>query len=242
MRKPWRQASRARRGRATAPSCPTSRAWNGRSVRDSKRWRFSPQRRNRSAGATSTSPSTNRWRCTARWPRARAWPVSDCARTSRHRSAVHMKAPSPSRAWWRSANACSSSARSKWPSATPSAWRTRGRSGMCSTRCCRGSQRVVWRCTSTTRAARRSRTCWPRSKPASRRSIAPPAGSAAVPTLRARPGISPRKISVYLLDGLGIETGVSLSAVAAASAAVGQLMGRALPSRYVQAVRRTIPT
>ncbi len=47
---------------------------------------------------------------------------------------------------------------------------------------------------------------------------------------------------VYLLDGLGIETGVSLSAVAAASVAVGQLMGRALPSRYVQAVRRTIPT
>ena len=76
-----------------------------------------------------------------------------------------MKATCRSRAWWRSANACSNSARSKWPSATPSAWRTRDRSGMCSTRCSLRIPRIVWRCTSTTRAARRSRTCWPRSKP-----------------------------------------------------------------------------
>ncbi len=47
---------------------------------------------------------------------------------------------------------------------------------------------------------------------------------------------------VYLLNGLGIQTGIALDAVAAASVAVGQLLGRALPSRYVQAVRRTIPT
>jgi len=43
---------------------------------------------------------------------------------------------------------------------------------------------------------------------------------------------------VYLLHGLGIETGIALDAVAAASLAVGQLLGHALPSRYVQAVRR----
>jgi hydroxymethylglutaryl-CoA lyase len=46
---------------------------------------------------------------------------------------------------------------------------------------------------------------------------------------------------VYLLNGLGIETGVALERVAAASVAVGQLLSRPLPSRYVQAVRRTLP-
>jgi hydroxymethylglutaryl-CoA lyase len=43
---------------------------------------------------------------------------------------------------------------------------------------------------------------------------------------------------VYLLQGLGIETGIALDAVVAASLAVGQLLGHGLPSRYVQAVRR----
>jgi hydroxymethylglutaryl-CoA lyase len=40
---------------------------------------------------------------------------------------------------------------------------------------------------------------------------------------------------LYMLDGMGIETGVDLEAVARASREVGRLLGRALPSRYVQA-------
>ncbi len=44
---------------------------------------------------------------------------------------------------------------------------------------------------------------------------------------------------LYMLDGLGIETGVSLEAVMAASIAIESDLGHALPSRYVQAARAT---
>jgi isopropylmalate/homocitrate/citramalate synthase len=40
---------------------------------------------------------------------------------------------------------------------------------------------------------------------------------------------------IYMLDGLGIETGVSLPRVAAASLAIEDAIGHPLPSRYVQA-------
>ncbi|HEY6553878.1 MAG TPA: hydroxymethylglutaryl-CoA lyase [Vicinamibacteria bacterium] len=40
---------------------------------------------------------------------------------------------------------------------------------------------------------------------------------------------------LYMLHGMGIETGVDLEAVARASRAVGHLLARTLPSRYVQA-------
>ena len=40
---------------------------------------------------------------------------------------------------------------------------------------------------------------------------------------------------LYMLHGMGIETGVDLAAVAAASRALAARLGRALPSRYLQA-------
>jgi hydroxymethylglutaryl-CoA lyase len=40
---------------------------------------------------------------------------------------------------------------------------------------------------------------------------------------------------LYMLDGMGIRTGVDLEAVAQASRALSQLLGRALPSRWLQA-------
>jgi hydroxymethylglutaryl-CoA lyase len=40
---------------------------------------------------------------------------------------------------------------------------------------------------------------------------------------------------LYMLHGMGIETGVDLAAVAAASRALGERLGRPLPSRYLQA-------
>ena len=40
---------------------------------------------------------------------------------------------------------------------------------------------------------------------------------------------------LFMLDGMGIETGVELPKVVAASRAVGQALGRPLPSRYLQA-------
>ena len=42
---------------------------------------------------------------------------------------------------------------------------------------------------------------------------------------------------LYMLDGLGIATGVSIEAVTAASIALEPAVGHAVPSRYVQAVR-----
>ena len=40
---------------------------------------------------------------------------------------------------------------------------------------------------------------------------------------------------LYMLQGMGIETGVDLAAVAEASRALAARLGRALPSRYLQA-------
>jgi isopropylmalate/homocitrate/citramalate synthase len=44
---------------------------------------------------------------------------------------------------------------------------------------------------------------------------------------------------IYMLDGLGVETGVNLDAVVAASRFIEPLVGHALPSRYLQAVPAT---
>ena len=46
---------------------------------------------------------------------------------------------------------------------------------------------------------------------------------------------------IYMLDGLGIETGVSLAGVVAASAALVAAVGHPLPSRYVQATNAASP-
>jgi hydroxymethylglutaryl-CoA lyase len=42
---------------------------------------------------------------------------------------------------------------------------------------------------------------------------------------------------LYMLDGMGIETGVDIGAVATASRALAPRLGHALPSRYLQATR-----
>ena len=42
---------------------------------------------------------------------------------------------------------------------------------------------------------------------------------------------------IYLLNGLGIDTGVTLDAVVAASRLIAPHLGHALPSRYLQAAR-----
>ncbi len=47
---------------------------------------------------------------------------------------------------------------------------------------------------------------------------------------------------IYMLDGLGIETGVTLSAVLEASRFIESRVGHALPSRYYRAVQSSRPT
>jgi len=46
---------------------------------------------------------------------------------------------------------------------------------------------------------------------------------------------------IYMLDGLGIETGIDLAALVAASRFIEPLVGHALPSRYVQAAQASAP-
>lgn len=46
---------------------------------------------------------------------------------------------------------------------------------------------------------------------------------------------------IYMLDGLGIETGISLSAVMDASISIEDAIGHPLPSRYVQGTRLRTP-
>src|SRR5207249_7124450 len=41
---------------------------------------------------------------------------------------------------------------------------------------------------------------------------------------------------IYLLDGMGVDTGVSLKKLSEASAFIGRLLDHRLPSRYAQAV------
>ncbi len=45
---------------------------------------------------------------------------------------------------------------------------------------------------------------------------------------------------IYMLDGLGIETGIDVIKVAAASLAIEPVVGHSLPSRYVNAVRSAV--
>jgi hydroxymethylglutaryl-CoA lyase len=44
---------------------------------------------------------------------------------------------------------------------------------------------------------------------------------------------------IYMLDGLGLETGVSLAALSEATTFIGSKIDHPLPSRYAQAVRST---
>lgn len=46
---------------------------------------------------------------------------------------------------------------------------------------------------------------------------------------------------LYMLHGLGLDTGVDLAQVVSASRAIEPIIGHALPSRYVQATARTVP-
>ena len=81
------------------------------------------------------------------------------------------------------------------------------------------------RCTSTTRAARRSPTCSRRSSTASPRSMPRAAGSAAAPTRPGATGNLATEDLVYMLDGLGIETGVRLDGLVEASRFIEPLVG-----------------
>ena len=90
-------------------------------------------------------------------------------------------------------------------------------------------------CISTTRAARRSRTCSPRSSEGVAVVDSAAGGTGGCPYAPGASGNLATEDLLYMLHGMGIETGVDLAAVAEASRALAARLGRTLPSRYLQA-------
>ena len=92
------------------------------------------------------------------------------------------------------------------------------------------------RCTSTTRAARRSPTCWRRCQFGVTTFDASAGGLGGCPYAPGAAGNLATDDLIYMLDGLEIETGVSLAGVSKASAFIGEArLDHPLPSRYAQA-------
>ena len=154
-----------------------------------------------------------------REPRARASGVRRgegraacaCAATSRACSAARTRATSTRARWSTSPPRCTRWARTKSRSATRSAPARRARRR-------RSSRASPSACPSTALAGHFHDTygqalanVYAALKPASRRSTARSPASAAVRTRRARPATSRARTSLYLLDGLGIETGVDMT-------------------------------
>ena len=130
--------------------------------------------------------------------------------------------------------------RSRWAtrSASARAGRTRRCSRPASGRACRSRRSPA---ISTTRTGRRSPTCTRRWRWAWPPSTARSRGSAAVPTRRARPATSPARMSLYLMDGLGIDTGVDLTKLRVAGQMISDFLGRAPVSRVARALAARSP-
>ena len=112
-----------------------------------------------------------------------------------------------------------------------------GRSGRCSTRWRRASPSSASRCTCTTRAARRSPTCWPGLAGRHHHLRRVRGGLGGCPYAPGATGNLATEDLVYMLHGLGIHTGVQLDALLGASAFIAKRLGTRLPSRYCQAWR-----
>ena len=131
--------------------------------------------------------------------------------------------------------AISASSRSR--SATPSASRIPGRSrrvlDAVLTRVPARTDRAALSRYARNRARQRPRrrcpTGWPRSTPSA-------GGLGGCPYAPGAAGNLATDDLIYMLDGLGIETGVSLAAVSDASAFIASKIDHRLPSRYAQAV------
>ena len=186
----------ATRARATRRSSRTSRASSARSRPASPRSPSSRRPPKPSAARTSTRASTSRWSPTRRSASAPRRPGFACADICRRRSAVRSKGPLPPQQVADVAARCyglgvfevavSDTIGIAHPGQVPRGPR-RGAGAR--------ARPTMSRCTSTTRAARRSPTSWPRCRSASRRSTRRPAASAAARTRRARPATSPPRIS-----------------------------------------------
>ena len=140
-----------------------------------------------------------------------------CAATCPPASAARSRAGARQRVADLAARLLDDWACTRWPSATRSASRIPARSSRCSTRCPRACRSAASRCTCTTRAARRSPTCWPALPLGITTFDASAGGLGGCPYAPGATGNLATEDLLYMLDGLGIETGVSLAGVVAAS-------------------------
>ena len=179
--------------------------------------------------------STNYRERHARRPRA---PACACAATCRPRSAARSRTTCPSIACIDLRSGCSTSASTRSPSATRSASPIRDRCARVLDRAGRdasppASVALHFHDTRGTALANVLASL----DSASRLSTRRPAGSAGCPYAPGAAGNLATEDLVYMLDGLGIETGVELERVMAASAPLETAVGHRLPSRYLQASR-----
>ena len=99
-----------------------------------------------------------------------------------------------------------------------------------------GTPTTGWRCTSTTPTARRSRTPTPRCAHGVTTFDASAGGLGGCPYAESATGNLATEDLVWMLDGLGVETGVDLAALVATSRWLAGHLGRPSPSRVVNAL------
>ena len=179
--------------------------------------------------------STSRSRTTRRSANARARRGCACAAISRPRSAARSRARSRRSASPTSPRGLRSSASSRSRSATPSASRIRARCRACSTRCsraCRPTQIALH--FHDTRGTALANVL--ASLPYGIATFDASAGGlGGCPYAPGAAGNLATDDLIYMLDGLGIETGVSLAGVSEASAFIASKIDHRLPSRFAQA-------
>ena len=144
--------------------------------------------------------------------------------------------PARRRRWW---SGCSRSAATRCRSATPSAWGRRTRPAGSSSCCSDARRRSSSPSTCTTPAAPRSPTCSPASTWASTDLDASIGGLGGCPYAPGASGNLATEDLVYMLHGMGIETGIDWDRLVAAGALAERLVGRPLPGKALRAALAT---
>ena len=187
--------------------------------------RSSPPPRKHSAAATSTSRSTSRWRPTRRSAPTRRAPASARARISVDVLWLPVRRPGDAVAGRRDrGRGCSTSACYEVAISDTIGAAIPGRCRACSTPCQRRCRSHRPRCTFTTRAARRSPTCSPASITASTTFDSSAGGLGGCPFAPGAAGNLATEDLLYMLDGLGIQTGVSLELIVKSSRFMQKLL------------------
>ena len=136
---------------------------------------------------------------------------------------------------------CTRWARTKFRWATRSARAPRARPRRCSPRAPSGCRSTRWRDIFTTPTARRWPTCTRRSRPAWRTFDCSVAGLGGCPYAKGATGNVASEDVLYLLQGLGIETGVDMTRLRRAGQYISDFLQRPPVSRVARALNAKAP-